>query len=120
MPKETEVQKNERTTAVQHATKTATLIPLHVMHLCEQTLPLLRVVAEKGNVNSISDAGVAALMMHAACMSAKLNVQINLASLHDAEFVRDTWTQIKEIGERVERESQNILRHVNTSLNTHS
>jgi methenyltetrahydrofolate cyclohydrolase len=120
MPKETEVQKNERTAAIQLATKNATLIPLRVMQLCEQTLPLVRLVVEKGNVNSISDAGVAALMVHAACMSAKLNVQINLASLHDAGFIRDTGTQIKEIGERVERESQNILRHVNTSLNTHS
>jgi formiminotetrahydrofolate cyclodeaminase len=120
MPKETEIQKNERTAAIQLATKNATLIPLRVMQLCEQTFPLVRLVVEKGNVNSISDAGVAALMVHAACMGAKLNVQINLASLHDAGFIRDTGTQIKEIGERVERESQNILRHVNTSLNTHS
>ena len=120
MPKETDAQKNERTAAIQHATKNATLIPLQVMQLCDQTIPFVRLVAEKGNVNSISDAGVAALMLHAACMGAKLNVQINLASLHDSDFVRTTGDQIKNIGEHVERESQDILRHVNASINTHS
>ena len=120
MRKETENEKRERTDAIQRATKDATLVPFRVMQLCEQAMPLIRLVAEKGNVNSISDAGVAALMMSAGCMSAKLNVQINLASLLDAAFVRETRTQIEEIGKRVELETQNILQHVNTTLNTHS
>lgn len=119
LPKDTERQRKDRTDAIQHATKNATIIPLRVMQHCDQTLPLVRLVAEKGNVNSISDVGVAALMIHAACMGAKLNVQINLSSLLDEAFVRDTRKTIEEIGKRVERESQSILHQVNTTINTH-
>jgi formiminotetrahydrofolate cyclodeaminase len=50
-------------------------------------LALVKVVAEKGNANSISDAGVSALMLHAAAESATLNVQINLNTITDQEFV---------------------------------
>jgi methenyltetrahydrofolate cyclohydrolase len=120
MPKETDEQKSQRTAAIQRTTKNATLIPLKVMQLCEQTLLLTRVVAEKGNVNSVSDAGVAALMAHAACMSAKLNVQINLGSLHDTAFIQDTTTQIRQIAERVEVMSLSILKHVNDLVNNQS
>jgi formiminotetrahydrofolate cyclodeaminase len=120
MPKETDEQKSQRTAVIQRTTKNATLIPLKVMQLCEQTLLLTRVVAEKGNVNSVSDVGVAALMTHAACMSAKLNVQINLGSLHDTAFIQDTTTQIRQIAERVEVMSQSILKHVDNLMNNQS
>lgn len=120
MPKETDEQRSNRIAAIQRTTKNATLIPLKVMQLCEQTLLLTRVVAEKGNVNSVSDAGVAALMTHAACMSAKLNVQINLRSLHDAAFIQDVTTQIGQIAERVDVMSQSILKHVDNLVNNQS
>jgi formiminotetrahydrofolate cyclodeaminase len=117
MPKETDEQTSQRTAVIQRTTKNATLIPLKVMQLCEQTLLLTRVVAEKGNVNSVSDAGVAALMTHAACISAKLNVQINLGSLHDTAFIQDTTTQIRQIAERVEVMSRSILKRVDNVVN---
>jgi formiminotetrahydrofolate cyclodeaminase len=44
-------------------------------------------VAQEGNVNSVSDAGTAALMLHAASEAAALNVRINLNGLTDTEFV---------------------------------
>ena len=87
LPKETEPQKALRAAAVREATKEATLVPLQVMKHCIDALALARLVAEGGNVNSISDAGVAALMLHAAVESAGLNVQINLNELSDQEFV---------------------------------
>lgn len=87
LPKETEPQKALRSAAITEATKEATLVPLEVMKHCIDALALAQEVASKGNVNSISDAGVSALMIHAACQSAALNVRINLNALSDAEFV---------------------------------
>jgi formiminotetrahydrofolate cyclodeaminase len=87
LPKETEPQKALRAAAVREATKEATLVPLEVMKHCIDALALAQQVAVGGNVNSISDAGVSALMLHAAVESAALNVIINLNGLSDSEFV---------------------------------
>jgi formiminotetrahydrofolate cyclodeaminase len=87
LPKETDPQKALRAAAIGEATKEATLVPLEVMRHCIDALALAQEVASKGNGNSISDAGVSALMLHAACESAALNVRINLNELNDPDFV---------------------------------
>ncbi len=87
LPKDTEPQKALRNAAVKEATKEATLVPLEVMKHCIDALALAQEVASKGNTNSVSDAGVSALMLNAACEAAALNVRINLNALNDADFV---------------------------------
>jgi len=87
LPKDTEPQKALRAAAIREATKEATLIPLEVMRHCIDGLALAQQVAASGNLNSISDAGVSAIMLHAAGEGAALNVRINLNSLSDSEFV---------------------------------
>ncbi|MGA9116935.1 MAG: cyclodeaminase/cyclohydrolase family protein [Bacteroidota bacterium] len=87
LPKETEAQKALRTAAIQGATKEAALVPLEVMKHCIDAHALAQQAAASGNAASVSDAGVSALMLHAACEGAALNVRINLASIQDAEFV---------------------------------
>lgn len=87
LPKETESQRALRTAAIQESTKEATMVPLRVMRHVIDALALTKLVAEKGNSNSVSDAGVSALMLHAACEGAALNVQINLSAITDTEFV---------------------------------
>ncbi len=95
LPKDTDPQKALRSAAIAEATKEATLIPLEVMKHCIDALALAQEVASKGNVKSISDAGVCAHMLHAACEGAALNVKINLNSLNDQEFVG--W-KVDEVG----------------------
>jgi formiminotetrahydrofolate cyclodeaminase len=87
LPKDTEPQKALRAAAVRGATKEATLVPLEVMKHCIDALALAQNVASKGNSHSVSDAGVSALMLHAALEGAALNVRINLSGLDDPEFV---------------------------------
>ncbi len=87
LPKDNESQKALRSAAIREATKEATLIPLEVMKHCIDAMALVQEVTANGNANSVSDAGVSALMLHAACEGAALNVQINLNGLNDAEFV---------------------------------
>ncbi|MFN0157459.1 MAG: cyclodeaminase/cyclohydrolase family protein [Bacteroidota bacterium] len=87
LPKDNESQKALRAAAVREATKEATLVPLEVMKHCIDGMALAQEVAANGNVNSISDAGVSALMFNAACEGAALNVRINLNGLEDPEFV---------------------------------
>jgi len=87
LPKDSEPQKALRAAAVREATKEATLVPLEVMKHCIDALALAESVVSKGNTNSVSDAGVSALMLHAALEGAALNVRINLSALGDQEFV---------------------------------
>jgi len=87
LPKETDPQKALRAAAIREATKEATLVPLEVMKHCIDAFALAQQVASAGNANSVSDAGVSALMLHAAAAGAALNVKINLNVLDDPEFV---------------------------------
>ena len=89
MARETETEKTARSEAIQAALKEATDVPLACAQLCADVIELCRPVAEKGNLNVISDAGVAALAAHAALRSAALNGYINIGGIRDEEFVRD-------------------------------
>ena len=116
LPKETAEQQSKRKSAVQDATKAATLVPLKLMQLCEQAAGLSKIVAEKGNKNSASDAGVSALMLEAACGGAGLNVRTNLAGLDDADFVQETKKKCEEILKRVSTVCQSTLEMVEKNL----
>lgn len=109
MAKETEEQQEARSSAIQEATKSAALVPLEVMELCERALPFTSIAATKGNVNSLSDAGVAASMFYASCESAALNVRINLSTIQDDEFVHDTSVKANGLLASVQQRSQEVL-----------
>lgn len=86
LPKKTDEEKTARTTALQAANKEATEIPLGVLELCPRLLELASEVADKGNQNSLSDAGVAGLMARAAAYGAYYNVLINLPGIDDVDW----------------------------------
>jgi formiminotetrahydrofolate cyclodeaminase len=90
LPKETEEQKGQRSQAIQQATRGAAEVPLEVQSRSVRLLELATVAAQKGNVNSVSDAGVAAEMARAAAHGAALNVRINLGGLKDESYVAET------------------------------
>jgi formiminotetrahydrofolate cyclodeaminase len=116
LPKGIESEQATRSAAIQEATKAATLVPLNVMRLCEKALFHTRTVAQKGNKNSASDAGVAALMLQASCAGASLNVRINLSGLKDAEFVQRVAQESAEIVRNVEKSTREVLVEVEKSL----
>lgn len=86
LPKETDEQKIKRAEAIELATKGAAEIPFKVIEQCRTTLDILEKVAVKGNKNSLSDAGVAILLLNTASKGAFLNVIINCSSLSDKDF----------------------------------
>jgi glutamate formiminotransferase/formiminotetrahydrofolate cyclodeaminase len=90
LPKYTDEEKKRRDEAVQEATKGAIEVPLQVMQTALETFAIVKVVAEKGNPNMISDAGVSSLMARTAVEGAYLNVRINLNLIDDQDFVATT------------------------------
>ena len=116
LPKGTEQEQKARAAAVLEATKSATMIPLQVMTVCQQALLHTLIVAQKGNKNSASDAGVAALMLQAGCSGAALNVRINLNGLSDTEFVQKTTQRCREILREVYDLARKVAEAVDSSI----
>ncbi len=100
LPKSTDEQITARDKAIQDATITATTVPLTVMKKAVQALEFALAVAEKGNENSISDAGVAGLAGQAAVEGASYNVRINLKNLTDQGFVSRTREEMTALRKR--------------------
>jgi glutamate formiminotransferase / formiminotetrahydrofolate cyclodeaminase len=83
LPHETAPDTLRRTEAVTAALLGAADVPLDTARACVRVCELAVTVAEKGNANAVSDAGVAALLGEAACRGAAYNVRINVAALDD-------------------------------------
>ena len=86
MPKETPEEQAARAEAIQAGYKAAVEPPMLVCTHSVRVLELAVQVAERGNPNAASDAGVAALLAAAALEGGALNVQINLGSIKDEAF----------------------------------
>ena len=81
LPKDTDDEKAARREAMRMATIRAAEVPLSMIHVAAELLPLARFAAEKGNPHAVSDAGIAAQLVDVCARAAALNVRINLGSL---------------------------------------
>ncbi len=116
LPKNTETEKTARTAAIQQATKQAILIPLKVMETAHASFPLIKAMAERGNPNSVSDAGVGALCARAAVLGAYLNVRINASGMSDKNFLEKALAQAETFKQETLAMEAEILRIVETKL----
>ena len=101
LPKEPDTAAAARAKAVTAALLQAAEVPLETARACARVARLAATVAERGNTNAASDAGVAALLAEAACKGAVYNVRINVGSLDD----RSLGTPLAEEGARLLRET---------------
>lgn len=83
MPKDDDASAAVRERAIQAALQKAAEVPLETAKACSDVARLAVTCAVKGNVNTVSDAGVAALLAEAACRGAAYNVRINVSSMTD-------------------------------------
>ncbi len=109
LPKKTEEEKKLRTEAIQEATLYATRVPLKVMKLCFNSMEVAKAMAEIGNPNSVSDAGVGALAAMAGVRGAYLNVKINAAGLKNRKVANKLLNEAKDIANRAAFEEKEIL-----------
>ena len=116
LPKKTEEEKAGRAQAIQDATKEATIVPLSVMKTTFKVLGLVDTVSKYGNVNSISDAGVAALVVSAAVKGAGFNVLINLPGIEDKEFCYRMRSEVAELNEDTQRIVRRIVKRVEKKI----
>ena len=108
LPKKTPEEQSIRKAAILKANKGATQIPFDVLARCQETIELAEFVINEGNPNSLSDAGVAALMARAGADGAYYNVLINLASINDDDYVNTMKINATKIREDIVTRSQKL------------
>ena len=116
LPKKSVEEKKLRDTAIQDATKNAILVPLKVMETAYSGFELINEMVEKGNPNSITDAGVGALAIRSCIRGAFLNVKINSSGLHDKGFVDSILAKGEDLELKAATSEEAILKLVNTKI----
>ncbi|MCX6245855.1 MAG: glutamate formimidoyltransferase [Bacteroidetes bacterium] len=116
LPKDTHEEKTFRTEAIEEATKYAIEVPFRTMKVAFDTLEIIRAMVEKGNPNSVTDAGVGALCARSAVMGAFLNVKVNAAGLKEKAFVDDILKKGATIESKAKELESLILEEVNKKI----
>ena len=113
LPKETEADKAARKEAIQEATRVAIEIPFRIMKKSFESFEIIMAMVQKGNPNSVTDAGVGALCACTAVKGAFLNVKINASGLDDKKYVKkilEEGSDIEASAIRMEAEILEMLR----------
>jgi glutamate formiminotransferase/formiminotetrahydrofolate cyclodeaminase len=108
-PNTTPEEKSARKAAIQAATKKAIEVPLKVMRLSLDSMPLIRQMVETGNPNSVTDAGVGALCARAAVYGAFLNVKVNASGLDDKAYAGQVVAEAGKMAEQADAEEKAII-----------
>ena len=116
MPKSSPEQIEERDAAIEAATLYAGEVPLRTMKTAVKAFPLLRRMAEEGNPNSVSDAGVGALAVRSAVLGAQLNVKINASGLQNRDDASRLLAEAEVVAADAIKAEEDILNIVNGKI----
>jgi glutamate formiminotransferase/formiminotetrahydrofolate cyclodeaminase len=116
LPKSSDTEKAVRKEAIQSATKNAIEVPLKVMQLSLQSFEVIKAMAEIGNPNSVSDAGVGALCARSAVYGAWLNVKINASGYEDKAYIQQVLAQGETMLTEAIVKEKDILQLVDTKI----
>ena len=117
LPKDTEADKAKRQEAIQAATKYAILTPFKVMETAFTSMEVMKAMAEFGNPNSVTDAGVGALCSRTAVIGAFLNVKINCGDCTDKFFVEDVLKRGQQLVDDACALEDEIMKITNSKIN---
>ncbi|MBN1339997.1 MAG: glutamate formimidoyltransferase [Bacteroidales bacterium] len=116
LPKKSEEDKKARQNAIQEATRYAIEVPFRVMNVCYDSMEVMQAMAETGNPNSVSDAGVGAIAACAGVRGAHLNVKINTSGLEDKEFVNDILARAENLAKKAIDKEAAVMAIVQSKL----
>ena len=116
LPKETDEEKVVRSQKIQEATKIAAEIPLQVAQKACKIMDSIRIVAETGNQNAVTDACVAMMCARTAVLGALLNVRINLSSIKDVEYVDKLRQEADNLEKQAIEKETHLLKWIKATL----
>jgi formiminotetrahydrofolate cyclodeaminase len=107
-PKTSDEEKRARKDAIQRALRAATDVPLGVMRLSAEALEQADAVAAHGHPGASSDVGVAKALLGAGLEGARLNVDINLASIEDAAYAAAVKAEVERLLHRRRADDERV------------
>jgi len=114
LPKEPADAAARRSEAVTKALLRAAEVPIETATAAVEVAKLALAVAERGNSNAVTDAGVAALLAEAATKGAAYNVRVNVQALEDRSkgvaLLRRVEELVKQAGELTARAGEAVER----------
>lgn len=116
MPKGSDAEKAARAAALEAATLYATEVPLKTMQKSFEIFDVVRAMAQEGNPNSVTDAGVGALAARSAVLGAQLNVKINASGLKDKAMAEKLVAEADRIAAQAQKMETEILAIVNSKM----
>jgi len=116
LPRATYEEKAKRSASIQAALKDATLAPLRAVKACFEVIRLSAAAAEKGNLNVISDAGVAVLAANAGLRSAALNVFVNAKAIKDRDFAEKQIAEVNALLAQAAETTEAVYQTVRTKI----
>ena len=116
LPKNTEEDKEKRHASIQEATKYAILTPFKVMETSFSSMEVMKAMAEFGNPNSVTDAGVGARCARTAVIGAFLNVKINCGDCEDIAFVDDVLKRGQQLADDTCALEDEIMKITNSKI----
>ena len=116
LPKGSDDQKRARLEAIQNATRHAIDIPMEVARISLQSMEIAEKMADFGNPNSITDAGVGAMAIRVGVMGAILNARVNAKDLTDERYVEETLQECDAMWREVNSREAAVLDRVGEVL----
>jgi len=116
LPKKSEEEKKIREKALHEATIGAIIVPYTVMETAFKGFEVVGAMAEKGNPNSVSDAGVGALSLMTCIRGACLNVKINASTLDDKAYAKDIVQKANNLEKRAITTGEEIIKIVESKI----
>ncbi len=116
LPKGSDGQKRARLEAIQNATRHAIDIPMEVARISLQSMEIAEKMADFGNPNSITDAGVGAMAIRVGVMGAILNARVNAKDLTDQRYVEETLQECDAMWREVNSREAAVLDRVGEVL----
>lgn len=108
MPKSNDAEKQQRSAAIQEATKYAIQVPFTVMKTSMEAYEVIEEMVREGNPSSVTDGAVGAICINTAVQGAWMNALVNMSGLKDEEFKKKILAEGREMAEKSAKLSAEI------------
>ncbi len=116
LPAKTDEQNEIKQTALQEGLKKAVAVPLHTARLSSEVIGLAEITVEKGNINSVTDAGVGAHIAFSGVKGGIYNVLINLKDITDKKFVDEMVATCSQLEQQSQKDLKRVLSKVEEKI----
>jgi methenyltetrahydrofolate cyclohydrolase len=115
LPKGTGEEQAARKAAIQRALRSAIEVPLTVMRLSNQVMQHAAEIAAHGHRAASSDVGVAVALLQAGASGARLNIDTNVQSVNDTEYLSGLRSEVAALIGELSSASETATRMLTAS-----